>query len=203
MIFKHRKDELGRELARWRDRPSTGRGCSRTTGVELEGEVWEEAGKMRSYTFYIIGSSFGEASMNIIEEIEREKKRRGLDNVVVEADAPRKLLRELFKQAKYYLHPPFAEHFGISVVEAMAAGLVPIVYERSGTCEDVVSKIDPGLCYLSINQVPRIIDEIEHGRFPSLSRKAERVAKLFDKHVFEKNILSYIDRLLRVKYGEI
>jgi glycosyltransferase involved in cell wall biosynthesis len=42
--------------------------------------------------------------------------------------------------AKVYFHPRIDEHFGISIVEAMAAGLVPIVSDAGGHTEFVPSK---------------------------------------------------------------
>jgi glycosyltransferase involved in cell wall biosynthesis len=46
----------------------------------------------------------------------------------------------LMKKSKIYFHPRPAEHFGISIVEAMSAGLVPIVPDIGGQIEFVPSK---------------------------------------------------------------
>jgi glycosyltransferase involved in cell wall biosynthesis len=40
----------------------------------------------------------------------------------------RKRIIELMSQASIYLHPPYAEHFGIAIAETAATGLVPVVY---------------------------------------------------------------------------
>jgi glycosyltransferase involved in cell wall biosynthesis len=64
------------------------------------------------------------------------------------ANVPRGDLRALFAKAKIFWHAagyggddtmnPFeAEHFGIATVEAMAAGIVPIVYDQGGQSEIV------------------------------------------------------------------
>jgi glycosyltransferase involved in cell wall biosynthesis len=49
-------------------------------------------------------------------------------------------LIKLMQLAKVYFHPRIDEHFGISIVEAMAAGLVPIVSNIGGHTEFVPSK---------------------------------------------------------------
>jgi glycosyltransferase involved in cell wall biosynthesis len=49
-------------------------------------------------------------------------------------------LVQLMQLAKVYFHPKVDEHFGISIVEAMAAGLVPIVSDVGGHTEFVPSK---------------------------------------------------------------
>ena len=49
-------------------------------------------------------------------------------------------LVELMQLAKVYFHPRIDEHFGISIVEAMASGLVPIVSDIGGHTEFVPRK---------------------------------------------------------------
>jgi glycosyltransferase involved in cell wall biosynthesis len=44
------------------------------------------------------------------------------------------------RKSSIYFHPKPAEHFGISIVEAMSAGLVPIVPDVGGQTEFVPSK---------------------------------------------------------------
>ena len=51
----------------------------------------------------------------------------------------RKLI-QLMQSAKVYFHPRIDEHFGISTVEAMASGLVPVVSDIGGHTEFVPSK---------------------------------------------------------------
>lgn len=68
--------------------------------------------------------------------------------VSVHANAPHEQLSELSGRARIYwhaqgfgtddtLHPEAQEHFGISTVEAMAAGIVPLVYATAGPAEVV------------------------------------------------------------------
>jgi len=47
---------------------------------------------------------------------------------------------QLMRTAKVYFHPRIDEHFGISIVEAMASGLVPVVSDVGGHTEFVPSK---------------------------------------------------------------
>jgi len=69
-------------------------------------------------------------------------------STIVEANVGRDRLRELFGRARIYWHatglgddtaarPELAEHFGISTVEAMAAGCVPVVINKGGQPEIV------------------------------------------------------------------
>ncbi|MEM0249139.1 MAG: glycosyltransferase, partial [Ignisphaera sp.] len=53
----------------------------------------------------------------------------------------------LLSRAKVYLHTMKYEHFGIAVVEAIAAGSIPIVHRYSGSWIDVVSPLEEDIRY--------------------------------------------------------
>jgi len=59
------------------------------------------------------------------------------DNIHIEVDASFDRLLELMRQSKIYLHPLAGEPFGISIVEAMSAGLIPVVPDQGGYTEFV------------------------------------------------------------------
>ncbi len=62
------------------------------------------------------------------------------DYISLQTDVSFSKLIQLMRLAKVYFHPKIDEHFGISIVEAMAAGLVPIVSDAGGHTEFVPSK---------------------------------------------------------------
>lgn len=49
------------------------------------------------------------------------------DYVILETNICLNNLLYIMRESKVYFHPVVGEHFGISIVEAMAAGLVPVV----------------------------------------------------------------------------
>ena len=61
------------------------------------------------------------------------------DYVTVETNAPLTRLKTLLRKCKVYFHPLPGEPFGISIIEAMSAGLIAIVPDSGGHTE-VVSK---------------------------------------------------------------
>ncbi|HKG42606.1 MAG TPA: glycosyltransferase [Nitrososphaeraceae archaeon] len=62
------------------------------------------------------------------------------DYVTLETDVCLNNILSIMREAKVYFHPMIGEHFGISIVEAMAAGLVPIVPDVGGPTEFVPKK---------------------------------------------------------------
>jgi glycosyltransferase involved in cell wall biosynthesis len=61
------------------------------------------------------------------------------DYVTFEIDASFDRLLSIMRKCKVYFHPRSGEHFGMSIVEAMSAGLVPIVPVVGGQTEFVPS----------------------------------------------------------------
>lgn len=63
-----------------------------------------------------------------------------VDYVTVEIDISLDKLLSVMGKSKVYFHPRPGEHFGISIVEAMSAGLVPVVPDIGGQTEFVPLK---------------------------------------------------------------
>jgi len=147
--------------------------------------------------FYLVGST-SVYSGPVLREI-RERS-EGLSNFHLETDVPRKRILELMSQASIYLHPPFAEHFGIAIAEAAAAGLVPVVYRDGGGWTDIASRVDQGLGYTSVEEAAHIIRSLlnDTERLRALSAKAREVAKGFSYERFRERVDEVI-RLLAAK----
>ncbi len=58
-------------------------------------------------------------------------------NVELLTNAPLDIVSSTLGRAKVYLHAMVGEHFGISVVEAMAAGCIPVVHDSGGMKEAI------------------------------------------------------------------
>lgn len=62
------------------------------------------------------------------------------DYVTLKTNASLEELFRIIRKTKIYFHPKYGEHFGISIAESMAAGLVPIVPNSGGQTEFVPGK---------------------------------------------------------------
>ena len=157
-------------------------------------EIPEIARLVPEAEFYLVGSTSSSSGpiLNIIEE-----RARGLDNFHFETDVPRRRIIELMSQASIYLHPPFAEHFGIAIAEAAAAGLVPVVYRDGGGWTDIASRVDQGLGYTSVEEAAHIVRSLlnDPGRLRALSAKAKEVAKGFSYERFKERLNEVISSL--------
>lgn len=77
-------------------------------------------------------------SKETLSSLQAQVKKLGLtERVKFYPDASAQTKTDLLKRAKIYLHAMVGEHFGISIVEAMALGCIPIVHNSGGMTEFV------------------------------------------------------------------
>jgi Glycosyltransferase len=169
--------------------------------IDWSKRVWEIPDIARlvpEADFYLVGST-GPSSKLVLNLLEERAK--GLKNFNIETDVPRKRIIELMSQASIYLHPPFAEHLGIAIAEAAAAGLVPVVYRDGGGWTDIASRIDQGLGYTSVDEAARIIRSLfdDRVRLKELSAKAREVAKSFSYETFREKLDEVLKELIKLK----
>ncbi len=106
-------------------------------------------------------------------------------------------LIKLYGQSSIYWHaagydesdPTKMEHFGITTVEAMAGGCVPVVIGKGGQTE-IVEHNKSGFLWNDLDGLQsftlRLINEA--GLWKELSNKARIRAKIFSKEIFTKRI---------------
>ncbi|KAJ8600429.1 hypothetical protein CTAYLR_001403 [Chrysophaeum taylorii] len=88
-------------------------------------------------TLVIAGAVRHEADEALLEDLRAESKRRDL-NVRFLVGAPRPEIVAHMRKAAVGLHTMRLEHFGISVVEMMAARAVPVAHASGGPLLDIV-----------------------------------------------------------------
>jgi glycosyltransferase involved in cell wall biosynthesis len=115
-------------------------------------------------------------------------------------------LTAVFSTACIYLHPGRGDAFPLSVLEAMAAGLVPIVSEWTGT-KEVVEQVDPMLvCPLDARVLAERIQcfmNLSISEKVALSNKAREVVSTYtEEHavkVFKDNFGRIVNAFNREK----
>jgi GT2 family glycosyltransferase/glycosyltransferase involved in cell wall biosynthesis len=119
-------------------------------------------------------------------------------------------LQELYRTSQFYWHatgfgqdadaaPHLAEHFGISVIEAMSAGCIPMVF-ASGGPKDVVEHEITGFHYRTIDDLCQstraLLQERDTGALERLSRAAAEAAQSYDQAHFHTRVHDLATRFL-------
>jgi len=114
-------------------------------------------------------------------------------------------LWQIYGKAKIYWHasgygedleknPQFAEHFGISTVEAMGAGVVPVVINAGGQRE-IVTEGKDGLLWDTLDELEEKTLRLANDEKLRvlLSKEAKETAKRFSKEKFSEIVNGFIN----------
>jgi alpha-1,2-mannosyltransferase len=101
----------------------------------------------------MIGASRGPDDDRIIKELKEKAERIGVsDSVDFAVNRTRSDILGLFRKAKVAIHTMRDEHFGISIVEMMSAGLVVIAHASAGPKMDIIGAAHHSVGYLADSQ---------------------------------------------------
>lgn len=159
--------------------------------------ITDIAKEVKEARFVILGSM---QSSSYYARLMRRIRRLNLEGrVKILINAPEKLKTEILKKAKIYLHPTKYEHFGIAVVEAMAAGLIPIVHKSGGSWIDIVDRGEYGMGFRTIEELKGAVEYVMNADRTGLSELREKACKgsqrfSFDK--FRRNIARLLKSLI-------
>jgi glycosyltransferase involved in cell wall biosynthesis len=138
-------------------------------------------------SFVIIGSCRIPSELNVLNNLQEYIRKLGVsEKVKLLLNASREEQREILQKSKVYLHPfvPY-EAFGISVIEAMSAGCVPIAPDIAGLKETVPKQ----LRYTSLEEAASLIEESITNWSPSKAQDSVKIADKFSQAKFCAELL--------------
>jgi glycosyltransferase involved in cell wall biosynthesis len=159
-------------------------------------DVLEAVKEIKSSELIIIGHLL---SRKYYCHLLRFIKRLELENrVKILCDIDQEQMSKILSKAKILVHASNFEPFGISVVEGMASGCVPVVYNgpMSGPWIDIVNKGEYGLGFQDVNELVATLEKLlsDDETFKKYQRKAIERARNFDVSCFKKKFHEYIVR---------
>ncbi|HEV2123282.1 MAG TPA: glycosyltransferase, partial [Chloroflexota bacterium] len=157
---------------------------------------------LRGWELHLVGGSMREARhQQYLEEC--RKLAEGLP-VQLHVDASAEELKSLYESASIYWHatgygdrePIQFEHFGITIVEAMAAGCVPIVIDK-GAAAELVDHGQSGYLWQSLSDLKRhtrLVTADSQLR-PLMAQRAVEQSRRYSRDVFRTHLLEIVERL--------
>lgn len=89
--------------------------------------------------FWLVGSTRGPEDVAIVASLkDMVQKLKMQDSVDFKLNVSRDELNQIFKLSKVGIHTMKQEHFGISIVEMMSAGLITIAHASAGPLQDII-----------------------------------------------------------------
>ena len=110
------------------------------------------------------------------------------DKVKIMVNVKRSILRQMLLNSKVYLHSAIDEPFGISIVEAMSSGCIPVVHDSGGPKEFV----PPNLRYKSPDEAAEKVEKAIADWSTTKANELSKDANRFNENNFSKQFLSLI-----------
>jgi len=108
-------------------------------------------------------------------------------------------MRALLQESRYFLHTVVNEPFGLTAVQAMAAGCLPIVHDSGGQRETVPN---PRLRYRTLDEAPdmiRFLEALDTTTFESLTTQLQQhVALSYDEAIFHRKMRDILTPHIRL-----
>jgi glycosyltransferase involved in cell wall biosynthesis len=140
--------------------------------------------------FQIVGS-LAPANRSYFTMLQQMIKKNGLaQTITLTPNASNEELIDAMSKSTMYLHTMIGEHFGIAIVEAMAAGLVPIVPAYGGCSEIVPQQYQ----YRSLEEATECI--ARNAKYPDdeKRRQMHEISERFSPEIFRKEMKHYIEQ---------
>ncbi|MEM3693745.1 MAG: glycosyltransferase [Candidatus Bathyarchaeia archaeon] len=135
------------------------------------------------------------ASFPYLEKLKRLSKEKNV-NVEFHTNISRNQVVNLLTRSKIFVHACVGEHFGIAVVEGMAAGLPVIVHKSGGPYMDIIDYGRYGKYYETTEELTRYIDEFESDprQWEIYHKHSLRRAIIFREEEFSRRLLKIIEK---------
>jgi glycosyltransferase involved in cell wall biosynthesis len=166
-------------------------------GLEIIPKI---ASRLKDCEFMLIGIVDNGSKTCLKELFEKIRKLRVEDRVHIFENKPYSFTLAALSTAKVFLHTQGTEAFGMSIVESMAAGCVPIVPRAGGPWLDILDQKQGkyGFSYESVREAAKITKRLveDKGLWAEVSARARERALVFDSSVFEKKILGVVEKYI-------
>jgi len=108
--------------------------------------------------------------------------------VIVNPD--REMYQETLARSRIYLHVMRGEHFGITIVESMSAGCVPVVHDSGGP-KEIVHGV--GLLWRQVDEIPRLLS-VADASYETMSELSIERARTFSREKFDERFGEVLER---------
>jgi len=134
---------------------------------------------------------------SITKSVMDEFERLGLSSkVIFKPNVTRRELLEFYKKSRVLLYPAFKEDFGLSPIEGMATGCIPVAWKDGGGVEETIQDFKTGLLAKSydVNDFASKVDLLlsEDNVYSSILNEAKIFSQKFSWDLHIKKLLNVL-----------
>jgi len=132
---------------------------------------------------------------NVLESLRRTIKNLDLDDrIEVLTNVSRTDVKKILNNARIYLHTTVGEHFGISIVEGMAMGCLPVVDDSGGVKEYVPENFRYENIYDAARKIDKLIHAWSSTKAEEMMTSAERFSQMNFSREFMRIFTEYMEK---------
>ena len=151
------------------------------------------------FRFILIGKVYSEDGERILHGIKASFDERGFADLFeylgfVEGQAK----RDLLQRAKVLLNPAVNEPFGLSIVEGMGSGCIPVVHDSGGPRETVPSEWR----FKTDEEAVEVLKRAVNSWNPTIANEMVRLSRKFSSAEFERNIIREAQLVSKAQHRE-
>ena len=154
----------------------------------------ELAEKFPDIPFYIMGNIDSKPYYQEILDLKRVKK---IDNAHIMPNVPKDMVNNKLSGSKFFISSTPNEHFGLSTVEAIASGCIPLGHNSGGQIEILM---DEDLLYNDIHceEGSDLVSKFQHllslnnEELRNKRYKLQENIKKFDEKNFKEKLIAYL-----------
>lgn len=153
--------------------------------------------KLDEWSLHLVGA-MSEGDEEYVELLKQQAKEY---KIFIHPNLPFEDLKKLYGESSIYWHasgyqeldPKKMEHFGITIVEAMAAGCVPVVV-NSGGAKEIIKEGESGFLWNEVKDLKKFtVSLIKDSKLrEEMMEKSEKRSKVFSKDKFSREIIRLV-----------
>lgn len=102
-------------------------------------------GKKEAYKLVLAGTTRSDEDKQTVDQLKAQASELEVEDLITfKVNSPREVIDDLLHRAEFGINTMWNEHFGITVVEYMLNGAIPIVHASGGPLLDIVVPIHDG-----------------------------------------------------------
>lgn len=163
-----------------------------------------EAGEFARLKLVLVGSCRNEEDAQRVAALKKMTKELGLEeSVEFRLNISFAELKKEMERASVGLHTMWNEHFGIGVVECMAAGLIVVAHDSGGPKMDIVTPLDGKKTGFLANDVQSYADVLQNllklppAEAREIQTNGRKASERFSDSMFARSFLDVVDAVLQ------
>jgi glycosyltransferase involved in cell wall biosynthesis len=163
---------------------------SRIVSYKRPEKILELAKKFPQEKFIIMGGVSSNQT-NYFNRLRKDIIYKNINNILLYPNMSLEMVEKVLINSKYYIFPAVNEHFGITTVESIALGCIPLVHNSGGQCEIVPFK---ELRFTDADFIDKYhtLISMNNETLYEYSKTLTEHVKIFSEDEFIKKMLNYL-----------